>query len=54
MPVYDYRCTDCGREFIVIESLREHETSKPVCPDCSSANVMRVITPVHLQTGKKT
>lgn len=53
MPVYDYTCKDCGRDFIVIESLKEHETAKPVCPDCSSSNVKRVISGVHVQTGKK-
>ena len=25
MPVYDYRCNDCDHEFVVIESLLEHE-----------------------------
>lgn len=53
MPIYDYRCTDCGRMFFVIESLEEHEKSKPVCPDCAGTNVKRLITGVHVQTGKK-
>ena len=25
MPVYDYRCKDCSHDFVVIESLDEHE-----------------------------
>jgi len=54
MPVYDYSCRDCGREFIVVESLKDHETAKPQCPECSSSNVKRVIAGVHVQTGKKT
>lgn len=53
MPVYDYRCTDCGHDFVTIESLKEHETSKPKCPDCGSVKVERVISGVHVQTGKK-
>ena len=53
MPVYDYRCDECGSDFVVIESLQEHETAKPVCPDCSSPKVRRVITGVQVQTGKK-
>lgn len=53
MPIYDYRCNDCGRDFVVIESLKEHETAKPVCPDCSGTNVRRVIGGVHVKTSKK-
>lgn len=56
MPIYDYRCGDCGNNFVVIESLDEHEGhegTEPKCPECESANVERVITSVHVQTGKK-
>ena len=53
MPVYDYRCTDCKHEFIIIESLQEHEGAQPKCPKCQSESVERVISGVHVQTGKK-
>jgi putative FmdB family regulatory protein len=53
MPIYDYRCKDCGHDFIIIESLGEHEVAKPTCPECKAANVERVIGFVHLQTAKK-
>lgn len=53
MPIYDYRCQDCGHDFTVIESLDEHEVVQHACPDCGSARVKRVIGPVHVQTGKK-
>ena len=56
MPVYDYRCNDCGHDFQIIESLdehEEHEGSDPKCPECEGKNVERVITSVNVQTPKK-
>ena len=59
MPVYDYRCDDCGHDFEVIESLDEHEQherpegSAEKCPKCESAKVERVITSVNVQLPKK-
>lgn len=53
MPVYDYRCRDCGHDFVIIESLAEHESASPKCPKCESAKVERVITSVNIQTPKK-
>ncbi len=59
MPVYDYRCKDCSHDFVVIESLDEHEDhedhedhkgTQQKCPKCEGANVERVITSVHVQT----
>jgi len=59
MPVYDYRCEDCGHDFVVIESLEEHEAHEgpagraQKCPECGSTKVERVITSVHIQVPKK-
>jgi putative FmdB family regulatory protein len=53
MPIYEYRCEDCGHEFTVTESLGKHEVAKPTCPECKSSKVECVIGFVHLQTTKK-
>ncbi len=53
MPIYEYRCKDCGHDFTIIESLEEHEVARPTCPDCGSSRVERVIGSVHVQTSKK-
>jgi putative FmdB family regulatory protein len=41
MPVYEYRCEECGERFEQTETLAEHKTGKPSCPKCKSKNVSR-------------
>ncbi len=53
MPIYEYRCKDCGHDFTIIESLEDHEVAKPTCPECKSSSVERVISSVYVQTAKK-
>jgi putative FmdB family regulatory protein len=55
MPDYDYECGECGRVFILHESLEEHGKGKRVtCPACGSKRVERTITSVYVTTAKKT
>ena len=35
MPRYDYRCTNCEKEFELVQSFAE--AGKGICPDCSGA-----------------
>lgn len=34
MPVYEFRCNDCGKEFQIVESVKEYETRTVKCPKC--------------------
>ena len=36
MPMYDYHCLGCGKESLVVLTLKEHESSKVTCPKCGS------------------
>lgn len=40
MPIYDYRCSDCGNTF---EALVKKETV-PVCPQCKSAHLEKLLS----------
>ena len=42
MPVYDYRCQDCGHRISLL--FRSYDVQTPVCPRCSSANVHKLIS----------
>lgn len=53
MPVYEYRCQDCGETFERTEHVDEHQTAHPRCPKCGSENVTHVVTPFFAKTSKK-
>lgn len=56
MPIYDYRCKECGHAFWIIESLSDHdarEHARRACPQCGSSDVERVIGAVNVHTAKK-
>ncbi|HRF01627.1 MAG TPA: zinc ribbon domain-containing protein [Pirellulaceae bacterium] len=40
MPLYEYRCRDCGREFEAL--VRGSET--PVCPHCTSVKLEKLLS----------
>jgi putative FmdB family regulatory protein len=47
MPIYEYRCDDCGKisEFLLI---RSEETFTPQCKRCKSKKVSRVLSRVRV------
>jgi putative FmdB family regulatory protein len=42
MPIYEYRCKDCGKEYEEIVSVSA--TEAPPCPSCSSKNTEKKIS----------
>lgn len=55
MPTYDFYCQDCNKEFAIDMSMSEYEQTRDsqTCPGCGSANVVRKISSVEVQTSKK-
>ncbi|WP_414675446.1 FmdB family zinc ribbon protein [Methylocaldum sp.] len=53
MPIYEYRCQQCGERFEQRESLAEHEVAKPKCLKCGSDKVTRAFTGFYAKTSKK-
>lgn len=52
MPVYDYLCKACKKEFEVVLTLTEHE--RPVqCPHCGSTEVEQEPTRFYAVTSSK-
>lgn len=43
MPMYEYRCRECGRQF---EQLRRMDDADRglICPDCGAQNVERLVS----------
>jgi putative FmdB family regulatory protein len=53
MPMYDYTCEDCGKESLVIMTLREHEREPPACPKCGSKKMKQLLTDFIAHTSIK-
>ena len=54
MPMYEYLCRDCHKEFSIVESIHEHETAKKVtCLACGSGDVERRWSAVAVETSRK-
>ena len=41
MPIYEYRCNDCGKEF---EELVRSQDTEVACPECKSAKTSRKLS----------
>ncbi|MBI4402483.1 MAG: zinc ribbon domain-containing protein [Nitrospirae bacterium] len=53
MPMYDYKCLECGKEFLIALTLKEHESGAATCPSCGSKKVEQMITSFIPRTTKK-
>lgn len=43
MPIYEYVCRDCNRDFDLLV-LKRDEADSQVCPHCGSSQLMRKIS----------
>ncbi len=49
MPIYEYRCVDCGTRFEVLRSIQEAD--EPIaCQQCHSAHTNRVLSVFFAQS----
>ena len=53
MPVYEYTCLSCGKEFSLIQSLREHDRKDVACPRCDSRAIEQRVTACEVVTSHK-
>jgi putative FmdB family regulatory protein len=55
MPIYEYRCNDCGSKYEVLHLTRE-VIDDVVCPECTSTQHHRLMSATNVSTsgmGKK-
>jgi putative FmdB family regulatory protein len=53
MPMYDYTCLECGKESLVVLTLKEHEAGTVSCPNCHSTRMKQLYTSFIAHTTKK-
>ncbi len=41
MPMYDYKCLDCGKESLIVAILKEYEAGEIICPACGSKKLQQ-------------
>jgi putative FmdB family regulatory protein len=50
MPIYDYKCNDCGRTYDVFHKVRE-VADDVICPSCESRNHTRLLSAPNVSVG---
>ena len=53
MPIYEYHCLSCGKDFEQHERLRDHGQAAVACPHCRAKRVERVFTSFYAKTIRK-
>lgn len=53
MPVYEYYCDRCAKNFTVIMSIAEHDKGSVICPECGGDAVVQRYTHFFAKTSKK-
>lgn len=53
MPVYEYFCETCQKQFEAVLSIREHEEQKIICPKCGGDKVHQMAAAFTAVTSKK-
>ncbi len=54
MPIYEYTCQECKRDFVIVLSIKELE-ARPVvqCPNCKCDKVEKKYSGFTAMTSKK-
>lgn len=50
MPIYDYKCNECGKTYDVFHKVRE-VVDDVVCPSCESKNHTRLLSAPNVSMG---
>ena len=53
MPVYEFSCQDCHKDFEISRPISEATTGSAPCPNCGSKKTERTWSSIFAITGKK-
>ena len=53
MPMYEYKCLDCGKESELNLSMNEHDRGSVKCPACQSTRMEQLISAISAKTSRK-
>jgi putative FmdB family regulatory protein len=46
MPIYEYHCSDCGKEFEKLMGFSDPNINAPECPTCQSHNTQKRLSTI--------
>jgi len=52
MPIFEYKCCDCGTQFEVLAPSRSRKPETPECPECGRSNTGGILSACAI--GKST
>lgn len=53
MPVYEFQCQECGKEFSLTLTLKEREAGGLRCPGCNSTHLEPLMAGFFAKTARK-
>ncbi len=53
MPIYEYVCLDCKKEFSEVKPISAYKPKTVKCPKCNSKKTERRWSEVFVETSKK-
>jgi putative FmdB family regulatory protein len=53
VPIYEFQCLKCGKEFNLALSLKQYEQKQLACPACQAKEVEPLITSTNVITSRK-
>jgi len=53
MPIYEYKCRECGTRFEALRSMKDADASIG-CQQCASSNTVRVLSTCYSRSGGTT
>jgi putative FmdB family regulatory protein len=53
MPIYEYRCGQCGHRWSETVSMAEHDRTRPTCPKCQAQAAEPVYSAFFAKTVRK-
>jgi putative FmdB family regulatory protein len=51
MPIYEYQCTDCGKDFEKLVRFSDPNINSPECPGCQSHNTQKRLSTIASFSG---
>lgn len=51
MPIYEYRCENCGEQVEVL--VRSRTSASPTCPNCGSSLLEKLLSVPYVMKGER-